>query len=73
MAYVMDTREKGKIKVDDVPIVFEYLDMFPEDLAGVPPERQVELRIDLVPSVALIAKAVYLLAPPEMLELSTPL
>ena len=47
--------------------------MFPEELPGVPPERQVEFRIDLVPGVAPIAKASYHLAPPEMQELSSQL
>ena len=66
VAYVMDTQDKGKATVDYVSIVREYLDVFLEDLPGVPPERQVEFRIDLVPGVALIAKAPYRLAPPEM-------
>ena len=66
VAYVMDTREKGKATVHDVPVVREYPNVFLEDLTGVPPERQVEFRIDLVPGVAPIAKAPYRLAPPEM-------
>ena len=44
--------------------------MFPEELPGIPPERQVEFRIDLVPGAAPIAKAPYRLAPPEMQDLS---
>ncbi|KAL7592191.1 hypothetical protein Lser_V15G35285 [Lactuca serriola] len=63
--------DKGKANVDDVPIVRDYPDVFPEDLSGVPPERQVEFRIDLVPGATLIANAPYRLAPPEMQELST--
>ena len=47
--------------------------MFPEELPGIPTERQVEFRIDLIPGVAPIAKAPYRLAPPEMQELSTQL
>ena len=69
----MDAREKGKTTVDDVPIVRDYPDVFPEDLPGIPPERQVEFRIDLIPGAAPIAKAPYRLAPPEMQELSTQL
>ncbi|CAH1421118.1 unnamed protein product [Lactuca virosa] len=52
VAYVMDTRDKGKATVDDVPVVQEYPDEFLEDLPGIPPERQVEFRIDLVPGRA---------------------
>ena len=48
-------------------------DVFPKDFSGVPPERQVEFRIDLVPGAAPIAKAPYRLAPPEMQELSSQL
>ena len=73
VAYVLDARDKGKTTIDDVPIVRDYPDVFPEDLPGIPPERQVEFRIDLVPGAAPIAKAPYRLAPPEMQELSTQL
>ena len=47
----------------------EYADVFPDDLPGIPPERPVEFRIDLVPGAAPVAKAPYRLAPPEMKEL----
>ncbi|KAJ9553882.1 LOW QUALITY PROTEIN: hypothetical protein OSB04_017927 [Centaurea solstitialis] len=71
LAYVVDSREEAKKKtVADVPVVSEYPDVFPDDLPVVPPERQVEFRIDLVPGAAPIAKAPYRLAPPEMQELS---
>ena len=71
VAYVMDTRDKGKATIDDVPVVRKYPDVFPEDFPGILPERQVEFRIDLVPGAAPIAKAPYRLAPPELRELST--
>nr|GEV21799.1 putative reverse transcriptase domain-containing protein [Tanacetum cinerariifolium] len=45
-------------------------DVFPEDLSGIPPTRQVEFQIDLVPSAAPVARAPYRLAPSEMKELS---
>ncbi|GJU15931.1 putative reverse transcriptase domain-containing protein, partial [Tanacetum coccineum] len=44
--------------------------LFPEDLSGLPPTRQVEFQIDLVPGVAPVARAPYRLAPSEMKELS---
>ena len=59
--------------MNDVPILQEYLDVFLEDFPRVPSERQVEFKIDLVPCAAPIANASYLLAPPEMQELSTQL
>ena len=62
----MDTQDKGKVTVDDVPIVREYPDVFLEDFLGVSPEKQVEFKIDLTPGATPIAKAPYWLAPPEM-------
>ncbi|GKA06050.1 putative reverse transcriptase domain-containing protein, partial [Tanacetum coccineum] len=53
-------------RLEDVPIV-RY---FPEDLPGIPPTRQVEFQIDLIPGVAPVARAPYRLAPSEMKELS---
>ncbi|GKB07212.1 putative reverse transcriptase domain-containing protein [Tanacetum coccineum] len=56
-------------QVVDVPIVREYLDVFPEDLPSIPPDRQVKFIIDLVPGAAPIAQTPYRLAPTEMQEL----
>ncbi|GJT76647.1 hypothetical protein Tco_1043372 [Tanacetum coccineum] len=47
--------------------------VFPEDLPGLPPTRQVEFQIDLVPGAALVARAPYRLAPSELQELPTQL
>ncbi|GJW67533.1 putative reverse transcriptase domain-containing protein [Tanacetum coccineum] len=60
-------------RLEDVPIVREFSEVFPEDLPGLPPARQVEFQIDLVPGAALVARAPYRLAPAEMQELSTQL
>ena len=51
----------------------EFPDVFPEELPGVPPERQVEFHVDLVPGAAPISKAPYRLAPLDMQELSSQL
>ncbi|GJW05930.1 putative reverse transcriptase domain-containing protein [Tanacetum coccineum] len=60
-------------RLEDVPIVREFSEVFPEDLPGLPPARQVEFQIDLVPGAAPVARAPYRLAPAEMQELSTQL
>ncbi|GJR81791.1 putative reverse transcriptase domain-containing protein [Tanacetum coccineum] len=60
-------------RLEDVPIVQEFSEVFPEDLPGLPPARQVEFQIDLVPGAAPVARAPYRLAPAEMQELSTQL
>ncbi|GKG51766.1 hypothetical protein Tco_0544404, partial [Tanacetum coccineum] len=52
------------------PVVRDYPEVFSEDLTGLPPPRQVEFQIDLIPGVTFVAKAPYRLAPSEMQELS---
>ncbi|GJV75626.1 reverse transcriptase domain-containing protein [Tanacetum coccineum] len=56
--------------LEDVPIVRNFLEVFPEDLPGLPLTRQVEFQIDLIPAAAQVARAPYRLAPSEMKELS---
>ncbi|GJZ41619.1 putative reverse transcriptase domain-containing protein [Tanacetum coccineum] len=53
----------------DVPVIHDFPEVFPEELPGLPPPRQVEFRIDLVLGAALVARALYRLAPFEMKEL----
>ncbi|GKD53581.1 putative reverse transcriptase domain-containing protein [Tanacetum coccineum] len=48
----------------------DFPNLFPEDLPGLPPTRQVEFQIDLIPGAAPVARAPYRLAPSEMKELS---
>ncbi|GJU95549.1 putative reverse transcriptase domain-containing protein [Tanacetum coccineum] len=60
---------KGK-QLKDVPLYQEFPEVFPEDLSGIPPTRQVEFRIDLVPGVTPVAQEPYRLAPSEMKELA---
>ncbi|GKA03168.1 putative reverse transcriptase domain-containing protein [Tanacetum coccineum] len=69
MAHVIDTSYEKK-SVKDVLVVNEFLDVFPEELSGIPPERQVDFRIDLIPGATPIDKAPYRLAPSEMKELT---
>ncbi|GJV24978.1 putative reverse transcriptase domain-containing protein [Tanacetum coccineum] len=65
---VEDKSEKKRL--EDVPIVRDFPEVFPEDLPGLPPTRQVEFQIDLVPGAAPVARAPYRLAPSKMKELS---
>ncbi|GJZ29912.1 putative reverse transcriptase domain-containing protein [Tanacetum coccineum] len=57
-------------RISDIPVVRDFTDVFPEDLLGLPPQRQVEFRIDLVPEATPVVKSPYHLAPSEMQELS---
>ncbi|GJS98938.1 putative reverse transcriptase domain-containing protein [Tanacetum coccineum] len=66
-----EVEDKSKEKrLEDVQIVQYFPEVFPEDLPGLPPTRQVEFQIDLVPGAAPVARAPYRLAPSEMKELS---
>ncbi|KAI3754565.1 hypothetical protein L1987_54351 [Smallanthus sonchifolius] len=58
-------------KIDDIPIVRDFMEVFPKDLPGLPPHGQVEFQIDLAPGAAPIARVPYRLAPSELQELST--
>ncbi|GKE11031.1 putative reverse transcriptase domain-containing protein [Tanacetum coccineum] len=69
---IKETGDKSKKKqLQDVPIVKNFPEVFPEDLPGLPPTRQVEFHIDLVPGAAPVARrAPYRLAPSKMKELA---
>ncbi|GJW83798.1 putative reverse transcriptase domain-containing protein [Tanacetum coccineum] len=63
--------DKSKEKrLKDVPIVQDFPEVFPEDLPGIPPTRQVEFQIDLIPGAAPVARAPYRLVSSETRELS---
>ncbi|GKF71082.1 hypothetical protein Tco_0207196, partial [Tanacetum coccineum] len=80
--YVQGERNVGETKslmstkvneptLSDIPIVCDFEDVFPDELSGLPPQRQVEFRIDLIPRATPVAKSpLYRLAPSEMQELS---
>jgi hypothetical protein len=69
LAHVVERKSKST-SVQDIPVVRDHPDVFPEELPGLPPTRQEEFRIDLIPGTAPVAKTPYRLAPPEMQELS---
>ena len=52
-----------------IPMVCEFLDVFPEDLPGLPPDRDVEFTIELEPSTAPISRCPYRMAPKELAEM----
>ncbi|GJS73349.1 hypothetical protein Tco_0706190 [Tanacetum coccineum] len=65
-----DEDKSEKKRLEDVTIVQDFPEVFPKDLSGLPPTRQVEFQIDLVPGAAPVARAPYRLAPSKMKELS---
>ncbi|GJR36612.1 putative reverse transcriptase domain-containing protein [Tanacetum coccineum] len=72
IAKVMEKKSDDK-RLEDIPVVREFSEVFPENLSGLPPVRQVEFQIDLIPGAVPVARAPYRLALSEMQELSTQL
>ncbi|GJR85086.1 putative reverse transcriptase domain-containing protein [Tanacetum coccineum] len=72
LAHVMKKKSKEK-QMEDVPVIHDFPEVFPEELPGLPPPRQVEFQIDLVPEAAPVTRAPYRLVPSEMKKLSVPL
>ncbi|KAA3473031.1 DNA/RNA polymerases superfamily protein [Gossypium australe] len=72
LAYVIDTKVTEK-KVESVPVVCEFLDVFPEELPRLPPIREVEFGTELVQGTTPISMAPYRMAPTELKELKSQL
>ncbi|XP_074377145.1 uncharacterized protein LOC141718666 [Apium graveolens] len=68
LAFVKDT-SKDEPRIEDYPVVREYEDVFPDELPDLPPHREVEFTIELVPGAEPISKAPYQMAPLELQEL----
>ncbi|KAG8488610.1 hypothetical protein CXB51_016588 [Gossypium anomalum] len=71
-AYVFDTKVTEK-KVESVPVVCKYLDVFLEELLGLPPIREVEFGIELMPGTTPISIAPYRMSSTELKELKSQL
>jgi hypothetical protein len=57
------------VQLENIPVVCEYPDVFPDDLPGMPPDRDVEIVIELQPGTAPISKRPYRMPPKELAEL----
>lgn len=72
LAYVIGEKET-KSEIEDVPVVREFLDVFPDELPELPPDREVEFGIELIPGALPASKAPYRMAPTELAELKVQL
>ncbi|KAL0554251.1 hypothetical protein IC582_008168 [Cucumis melo] len=68
LAHIVEV-QREKLKPEDVPVVKEFLDVFPDDLSGLPPDREIEFTIELLLGTAPISQAPYRMAPNELKEL----
>ena len=68
MAHVVDTTQTVK-ELKDIPVACEFPDVFPEELPGLPPDRETEFTIKVTPGVAPVSIPPYRMAPIELQEL----
>ncbi|XP_075483853.1 uncharacterized protein LOC142524010 [Primulina tabacum] len=69
LATISEVQGEVELKIEDIPVVCEFPDVFPEELPGIVPDREVEFEINLVPGAAPISKAPYRMALAELKEL----
>ncbi|KAL5543374.1 hypothetical protein UlMin_007158 [Ulmus minor] len=69
LATVVDTTHEEKFKPEEIAVVREFLDVFPAELPGIPPDRDISFEIELLPGSAPVSKAPYRMAPAELKEL----
>ena len=62
LAFVVDRRQEGT-RLEDIPIVKEFPDVFPDDISGLPPDIEVEFTIDLIPGTEPISIPPYRMSP----------
>ena len=72
LALVLDSKRE-QVNLEKIHVVKEFPDVFPEELLGIPPEREVDLSIEVVHGTTLISRAPYRMAPTELKELETQL
>ena len=68
LAYVVEVRDDD-MRLEDIPVVREFPDVFPDDLLGLPPDREIDFQIELALGTDLISRAPYKIAPTELKEL----
>ena len=73
MAFVLVETQGLKLRVEYVPVVREFSNVFPKELLGLPPEREIEFAIEIQPGTDPISILPYRMAPAELKELETQL
>ena len=69
LALVLDSK-RGQIELENIMIVKDFSDVFPKELPGIPPEREVYLSIEILPGTTPTSRAPYRMAPTELKELT---
>ena len=72
LALILDSK-RGQVDMEKIPVVREFSDVFPEELPGIPLEREVDLSIEIVPGTIPMSRALYRMDPTELKELKNQL
>ena len=72
LALILDPKRE-QVNLENIPVIREFPDVFPEELPEVPPEREVNLSIEVVEGTTPISRTPYRMAPIELKELKTQL
>ena len=72
LALILDSK-RGQVDVEKIPVVREFLDVFPKELPGIPLEREVDLSIKIMPGTTPVPGAPYKMAPVELKDLKVQL
>jgi hypothetical protein len=70
---ILTMTPESDLSPSDIPIVSEYLDVFPADITSLPPEREIEFSIDLIPGAEPVSVAPYRMSPSKLKELKAQL
>jgi hypothetical protein len=70
---VLNSAESKELKVEDHPVLWEFKDVFPEEVPGLPPKRDLDFSIDLVPGAVPASKVPYIMSTPKLVELKVQL
>ncbi|XP_062118607.1 uncharacterized protein LOC133832253 [Humulus lupulus] len=73
LASIVDKDKETELQLANIPIVCKFPEVFPEDLLGIPPDREVVFEIEFIPKTTPISKALYQMAPAELEKLQTQL
>ena len=68
LALVIDSKRR-QVKLEDIPVIKKFQYVFPKELSGLPPKREVDLAIEVLPRTTPISRAPYRMAPNELKEL----
>ena len=72
LALILGSKSE-QVNFENIPVIGEFPDVFPKELPGVPPEREVDLSIEVVKGTTPISRAPYRMAPTELKDLKTQL